>query len=327
MLLESTVTRLNIYSNIISKILVSILIIATFCSCQNIENSPYLSTSARQDINITDSLGRELIIPSSPEKIVSLAASNTEILFAINANANLVARDEYSDYPPETADIPSIGSLYPQINTEVIVNLEPDLVLAAGITNPEDIKALDKLGITVFTTSIASDIDDIYDDIKNIGTITGYSDNANALVKDMQTRVQDIKDNVMKQSTIPSVYYEIDASELSKPWTPGHGSFIDILITTAGGTNIGAISDEPYWQISLEQLIYEDPDIIVLGSSKYGGQTKSTVLNRPGWETLKAVKTGQIYEFDDDLVSRPGPRIVDGLETLANIITTFGSNK
>ena len=199
--------------------------------------------------------------------------------------------------------------------------------MAAGITNPEDITALDKLGITVFTTSIASDLDDIYGDIKNVGTITGYNDNANALVKDMQTRVQDIKDNVIKQSTIPSVYYEIDASEPSKPWTPGDGSFIDILITTAGGTNIGAISDEPYWQISLEQLIYEDPDIIVLGSSKYGGQTKSTVLNRPGWETLKAVKTGQIYEFDDDLVSRPGPRIVDGLETLANIITTSDSSK
>ena len=320
MLTITTASKSNSYSKLLSKILITTLILLIMCSCQNIESLPNLNISSREDITITDSLGRKITSIASPKKIVSLAASNTEILYAIDANTTLVGRDEYSNYPKEALKIQSIGSLYPQVNTEVIVNLQPDLILAAGITNPDDVTALEKLGLTVFTTSIASDLDDIYEDIINLGVITGYANNATNLVDTMKSRVQTVQDTVSTYSTKPSVYYEIDASEPSKPWTPGHGSFIDMLITTAGGTNIGAISDDPYWQISLEQLIYQDPDIIVLGSSKYGGQTKSAVLLRPGWETLKAVRTGQIYEFDDDLVSRPGPRIVDGLETLANII-------
>jgi len=321
MIVITTVPKSHSNSKIFSNILTVILILLTMCSCKNIESLPYLNISSREDITITDSLGREITTVSSPEKIVSLAASNTEILFAIKANTTLIGRDEYSDYPLEALKIQSIGSLYPQVNTEVIVNLQPDLILAAGITNPDDVTALEKLGLTVFTTSIASDLDDIYKDITNVGVITGYVSNANNLVDKMKSRVQTVQDNVSTYSITPSVYYEIDASEPSKPWTPGNGSFIDMLITTAGGTNIGSLSNDLYWQISLEQLIYQDPDIIVLGSNKYGGQTKSTVLERPGWETLKAVRTGQIYEFDDDLVSRPGPRIVIGLETLANIIS------
>ncbi|MDP6770793.1 MAG: helical backbone metal receptor [Anaerolineales bacterium] len=316
----TTSPKSNKYSKLLSKILITILISLIMCSCKNIESLPKLNTPSREDVAISDRLGREITSIASPNKIVSLAASNTEILYAINADTTLVGRDEYSDYPKEALKIQSIGSLYPQVNTEVIVNLQPDLVLAAGITNPDDVTALEKLGLTVFTTNIASDLDDIYEDIINVGIITGYSNNATNLVETMKSRVQTVQDNASTYSAAPSVYYEIDASEPSKPWTPGHGSLVDMLITTAGGTNIGAISDDPYWQISLEQLIYQDPDIIVLGSSKYGGQTKSTVLARSGWETLKAVRTGQIYEFDDDLVSRPGPRIVDGLETLANII-------
>ena len=320
MSVKTIVPKAYIESRKFIGILAAILPLLTMSSCQSIEGFPYLDTTSSENITITDSLGREITVRSSPKKIVSLAASNTEIVFAIDANTNLVGRDEYSNYPPEALNIESIGSLYPQLNTEVIVDLEPDLVLAAGITNPEDVTALEKLGLTVFTTSVASDLDDIYKDIINIGTIIGYSNNANNLVTEMKSRVQTVEETVSEYSKTPSVFYEIDASEPSKPWTPGSDSFIDMLITTAGGSNIGSISNDPYWQISLEQLIDQDPDVIVLGSSKYGGQTNATVVERPGWETLKAVRTGQIYEFDDDLVSRPGPRIVDGLEILATII-------
>ena len=320
MLFTTIVPKSYIKSSKFISILSTILTLLTMSSCQNIEGFLHLNTTSPKEVTLTDSLGREIITIASPKKIVSLAASNTEILFAIDANTNLVGRDEYSDYPPDALLIESIGSLYPKVNTEVIVNLEPDLVLAAGITSPEDVTALENLGLTVFTTSIASDLDDIYNDIINIGSITGYTDNATNLVEEMKSRVKMVQENASAYSKTPSVFYEIDASEPSKPWTPGAGSFIDMLITTAGGSNIGSISNDLYWQISLEQLIDQDPDIIVLGSSKYGGQTKYTVVERPGWETLKAVKTGQIYEFDDDLVSRPGPRIVDGLEILATII-------
>jgi iron complex transport system substrate-binding protein len=111
----------------------------------------------------------------------------------------------------------------------------------------------------------------------------------------------------------------VDATEPEKPWTAGNGTFIDELITMAGGQNAGAVSDD-YFQISLEELVTQDPDIIVLGTFTFGGQTPELVAQRPSWDQLKAVKNDAVYTFDDNLVSRPGPRIVDGLETLAKLI-------
>ncbi|HCU98652.1 MAG TPA: cobalamin-binding protein [Chloroflexi bacterium] len=302
---------------VLKTVIITVLMLIII-GCQNIDNTSNSNNNVQKTVTLSDSLGREITTNIPAKQIISLAASNTEIIFAIGADENLIGRDEYSDYPPEALNVESIGSLYPQVNSEIIVNLEPDLILAAGITNPEDVKTLENLGFIVYTSSNASNLDDIYNDISNIGILTGNIENAIALIENMKSRVKAIETQVDRQSV--SIFYEIDATEPSKPWTPGSGSFIDTIITSAGGQNIGANSDDPYWQISLEQLIDLDPDIIILGSSKYGGQNISTVTNRSGWESLSAVKTKQIYEFDDDLVSRPGPRVIEGLETISNII-------
>jgi iron complex transport system substrate-binding protein len=118
----------------------------------------------------------------------------------------------------------------------------------------------------------------------------------------------------------PKVFYEVDATEPASPWTAGPDTFIDEMITLAGGQNVGAVLPDQYAQISLEQLVAEDPDVIVLGSATYGGQTPELVAQRPGWQDIQAVANGTVYTFDDNLVSRPGPRVVDGLETLARLI-------
>ena len=271
-------------------------------------------------ITVTDSLGREVTLAAPPLKIVSLAPSNTEILFALGAGDLLIGRDEFSDYPAEALDVPSIGSLYPSVNAEAVVALEPDLVLAAGITNPDDVQKLADLGLTVFSTRIAGTIDDIYADITDVGKLTGHNDEAAALVADMQARVAAVQTATANVTERPSVFYELDATDPSSPYTTGPGTFNDQLITLAGGENVGNLSTDQYFQISLEQLVAADPQVIVLGSFTYGGQTPEIVAARDGWADISAVKNGKVFTFDDNLISRPGPRIVDGLEELAKLI-------
>jgi iron complex transport system substrate-binding protein len=271
-------------------------------------------------ITLTDDLGRPVTLTAPALHVVSLAPSNTEILFALGAGATLVGRDDYSDYPAEAAQVPSIGNLYPHVNAEAIVALHPDLVLAAGVTSPEDVAALAKLGLTVYATGSAVSLDDIYRDIQGLGTLVGKADAAKVLVDAMRARAEAVKTKAAAASTHPVVFYELDATDPAKPWTAGPGSFVDQLITLAGGTNAGNIAKDQYAQLSLEQLVSQNPDLIVLGSANFGGQTPELVAARPGWQDIKAVKNHAVYTFDDNLVSRPGPRVVDGLEKLAALI-------
>jgi iron complex transport system substrate-binding protein len=279
------------------------------------------TVSSGVTITLTDSLGREVVLNAVPQRIVSLAPSNTEILFAIGAGGQLVGRDDFSDYPPEAQSVPSIGSLYPQVNAEAIVALQPDLVLAAGITNPDDVTALANLGLTVFSTRTATTLEAIYADIQDVGLLTGRAAQAGALVADLEARVAAIQAETSAVTERPRVFYEIDASEdASTPWTAGPGSLHEQLIDIAGGVNVGSVGSEDYFQISLEELVAQDPEIIVLGSWTFGGQTPELVAARAGWNDISAVKNGRMYIFDDNLVSRPGPRVVDGLEELARLI-------
>ena len=272
------------------------------------------------EVTLTDGLGREVTIVGAPQRIVSLAPSTAEILYAVGAGDRLVGRDEFSDYPPEILDVESIGSLFPNVNAEVVVALQPDLVLAAGITNPDDVNALAEIGLTVFATRFTTGLEDIYADILDVGTLTGQTEQAEAVVADMRTRVDAVITQTQAAGEQPIVFYEIDATEPAKPWTTGPGTFIDSLITMAGGRNVSAGAAEQYFQISLEELVAQDPQIIVLGSFTFGGQTPETVAARDGWQDIDAVQNGTVYTFDDNLVSRPGPRVVDGLEALALLI-------
>lgn len=278
------------------------------------------ATPTSSSITLTDSLSRSVTLAGPARHVVSLAPSNTEILYALGAGSVLAGRDDFSDYPPQATQVPSIGSEYPHVNAEAIVALHPDLVLAAGVTSPDDVAALAKLGLTVYATSNAGSLDDIYKDIQAVGTLVGATDKANELVKSMQARVEAVKTKAATVSLHPIVFYELDATDPAKPWTAGPGSFVDQLITLAGGTNAGNIATDKYAQLSLEQLVSQNPDIIVLGSATFGGQTPALVAARPGWQNIKAVKNHAVYTFDDNLVSRPGPRVVDGLEKLAALI-------
>jgi iron complex transport system substrate-binding protein len=271
-------------------------------------------------ITLTDGRGVEVSLDAPAERIVSLAPSNTELLFAIGAGGQVVGRDSFSDYPEDALSITDIGGGFGEIDTETLLTLEPDLVLSADIIAPEQNEALEDLGLTVFVLPNPLELIDLYENVTVVGTLTGHLEEAAALVIDLESRVAEVVATVAGAGTTPLVFYQLDSTDPNAPWTSGPGTFIDTLITMAGGTNLGASLSDAWAQISAEEVIAQDPDIILMGDAVWSGLTSEDVAARPGWETITAVQTGQVYAFDDNLVSRPGPRLVDGLEQLARLL-------
>ena len=267
----------------------------------------------------TDGLSRTVKIQGTPRRIVSLAPSNTEILFAVGAGKQVVGRDSFSDYPPEVKSVKDIGGSLGKYDTEAIVALHPDLVLAGEINTPELVASLEKLGLTVYFLPNPTTLEGMFNNLETVAQLTGHGSDAVALVDSLQKRVAAVDATILPLNSHPSVYYELDATDPTKPYTAGPGTFVDLLIFRAGGANIGKRLAGPWAQISLEQILVDNPAIIILGDSAYGVSPDS-LKQRVGWDGLAAVKNAQVYPFDDNLVSRPGPRLVDGLEALAKLL-------
>ena len=270
-------------------------------------------------IVITDGLDREVTLTAPAQRVVSLAPSNAEILFAVGAGSQVVGRDEFTNYPESAVALPSVGGSMGDYNFEQIVNLKPDLVLAAEINTPEQVKALEDLGVTVYYLSNPTDIEGMYANLVIVGKLTGNEPEATVLVDSLKQRVAAVEDKVAGTTARPKVFYELDGSEAAKPWTAGAGTFIDMLITMAGGENVAASLEGAWGQFSQEALLVANPDFILLGDAAYG-TTAEQVAARAGWKTIQAVQAGQVLPFNDDTVSRPGPRLVDALEELVRIL-------
>jgi iron complex transport system substrate-binding protein len=267
----------------------------------------------------TDGLMRPIKLKGSPKRIVSLAPSNTEILFSVGAGKQVVGRDSFSDYPPEARSIKDIGGSMGKYNIEAIIALHPDLVLAGEINTPELVNSLEHLGLVVYYLPNPITLEEMYTNLETVGQLTSHQSESIALVASLKKRVAAVDARIALENSRPSVYYELDATDPSKPFTAGPGTFIDLLITRAGGKNIGRDLLSPWAQISLEHLVVADPEIIILGDSAYG-VTADSLKRRPGWNGLAALRKGSVYSFDDNLVSRPGPRLVDGLEALVKLL-------
>ena len=277
-----------------------------------------MAEPAASGMTFTDGLGRTVTLSAPAQKVVSMAPSNTEILFAIGAGPQVVGRDEFSDYPAEVKALPSIGGSMGQYSYEQVAALKPDLVLASGINTPEQVKALEDLGLTVFYLGNPTTLEEMYANLELVAKLTGHESDAAALIDSLKARVKAVDDKLAGVADKPVVFYEIDASDPNKPYTTGPGTFIDLLITRAGGQNLPGLKD-PYPQASLEQIVLANPAVILLGDALYG-TTPELVAARAGWSEIAAVKNNRVQSFDDNLVSRPGPRLVDGLEALAQAI-------
>lgn len=275
-------------------------------------------TAVATPLTFTDGLGREIALNGLAQHVVSLAPSNTEILFAIGAGNQIVGRDELSDFPEEAKNVTDIGSTFDALNTEQIVSLKPDLVLAAEINTPEQVKQLEDLGLTVYYLKNPLTLEEMYGNLEIVAQLTGHEQEAATVIESLKARVAAVDEKIAPLSSRFSVFYELDATNPAKPYTAGKGTFITQLIDRAGGHNIAADLDG-YPQMSLEQVVAADPAFIILGDARYGVSSES-IAQRPGWENLTAVKNGHVLPFNDDLVSRPGPRLVDALEELAKLL-------
>jgi iron complex transport system substrate-binding protein len=272
-----------------------------------------------EKMTFTDDLGNTIELDGYPKSIVSISASTTEILFAIGAGDQVVGRDEYSVYPDAALNVPSVGAMWEELPTEAILALEPDLVVAAQIISEDQVQTLRDLGLNVYWQANPTSYEGLWENLRAIALMTGHEAEAESLIADLDARLTTVQDKVATVSSRPSTFYELDATDPSNPWTTGSGTFIDYIISQAGGTNAASALQGDYAQLSSEQLISVNPDIILLADALYG-VTAESVAQRPGWDAIAAVQNNAIYPIDPNMMSVPGPRLVNALEETAKIL-------
>lgn len=278
-----------------------------------------VSTAAAFPVTIQRSDGKALTITKPPARVVSLSPGATEIMYAIGAEASLVAVDKQADYPDAAKNFAQKVDAF-EPNVESITGMTPDLVIVATDSNGI-VGKLDGLNIPVLYEDIDTSIktvDDVLGQIRILGQVTGRADKAVELINGLAARVQTIKD-ALNGTTIannPSVYHELDSTY----YTASSSSFIGDLYRILRVQNIaGDGRGAPYPQLTQETIIAANPQVIILADEEFGVSVDS-VKARPGWDAIDAVKNNQIYGVDPDIISRPGPRIVEALEELARDI-------
>lgn len=261
---------------------------------------------------LVDDEGTTVVLTSEPARIVSLTPATTEILFAIGAGPRVVATTDFDDYPPEAVPLPDVAT-FASVDIEKIVGLDADLVIAGGnnFNSPEAIAKLRSVGIPVIVV-YAPDVATVLADIELVGRAVGRAEEAADLAASMRL-VFDQVALATKDLARPTVFYEIDA--FAQIYTAADDSFLAEMIELAGGTPITTGSTTNF-EISLEALVAADPDLILLGDAAYG-VTVEQVGARPGWGGLLAVTSGAIRPVNDLIVTRPGPRLIEGLRELA----------
>jgi iron complex transport system substrate-binding protein len=265
-------------------------------------------------LTIEDDEGNEITLDSEPERVVSLTPATTELLFALGDGDKLVGRTDADDYPAEAADVPVVAS-YTGVVVEKVVDADPDLVIAGGnnFTSAADVQRLRDLGMPVLLV-YAPDLAGVLADIELVGTAVGSADAAEDIAASIQDRVDEVTAATAGAERL-SVFYEIGYGP--DIYAPAPGFFVTDMIDIAGGEAI-TTSDPSVFSISLEKLVTADPDVIVLGDAAYTPPVcPDAVAKRDGWKGITAVKNGDVRPVNDVIVTRPGPRIGEGLAALA----------
>lgn len=271
-------------------------------------------TAVAFPLTLTDDEGTEVAIPARPERIVSLTPATTEILYALGAGPRVVGKvEDVANHPPEAADVPVVAT-FAGVDVEQIVALEADLVVSggSGLSQGPAVEQLRNAGIpvvVVYPTTVAGAIEGI----QLMGLASGEAEAATDLADSMTAQLEAIA-AVTATVERPRTFYEIDYGQAI--FTPPADSIYGEMIRLAGGE---PISGDPSYSISLEALVDGDPEVILLGDAAYG-VTPDQVAARPGWAGLTAVREGRIHAVDDILVTRPGPRLVQGLFELVRAI-------
>ena len=285
-------------------------------SAQASPAAPAASAAAAFPVTLTDDDGTSITLPAEPQKIVSLTPAETEILFALGAGDRVVGKvEDIANYPPEAEDVPVMGR-FDGVDVEQIVAANADLVLAGGSggTPPDAIEQLRSLGIPVLVV-YAESVDEALGDIELTAAAVGQPAEGAALVAEMRRQFDDVaaatvdveKPRVfIETGNQPAIYGIADNSVYAEMVELAGGE----AVTTGSATN---------WEMPVERLVAEDPQIILLADSNYG-VTAEEVTGRAGWDGITAVKEGAIHPIDDIVTTRPGPRLTDGLLELLSKI-------
>lgn len=269
-------------------------------------------------LTVKDATGETLTFKEAPKKIISISPAETESLFALGLDEQVVGVSDYDDYPEAVTTKPKMGGLY-NPNEEAIIAAQPDLVVTGISMSAEAAQHLRDLGITIFKTDPKT-VDDVITNIELFGQITDHQAEATTVTDKMKQERAEVTDAVKSLSPEQKKKVYI---EFSLGWTVGRGEFMDELITLAGGVNVAA-DTEGWNEISEEKIINDNPDVILFSKDVIDDKTKQTldqiIKERSGWDQITAVKNDAIYGLDGNLVSRPGPRVTESLKEIASAI-------
>lgn len=291
------------------------VLLLTLASCGGalpVTSSPSV-TASPFPATLIDFQNRSVTVPVRPERMVSIGPSITAFLFALGAGPRVVGVDDFSDEPAEAATREHVGGI--KVNFEKVVALKPDLVLSVKFSDGtiEKLQAA-SLNVLVVDPQTVSDV-------AKTATLLGRAVGADgeALGRSIQQRVDAVKAKTASAPARPRVYHEIDASDPAKIFTVGPGSYINDLIELAGGANVAARAPSAYPQLSAEEILRSDPEIIVLAADAYSSKP-GDVVSRQGWSIIAAVKSNRIFTIDPNLINRPGPRVGEAAEAYAKLV-------
>jgi iron complex transport system substrate-binding protein len=293
-------------------ILLVVAIMGVGCR-RNIKNQvPIKAVKPGYPLQITDSYQRRVTLKREPKRVISVAPNITEIIYALGKDRVLVGRSSYCDYPAAVRRVTAIGSLTDP-NIEKILQLQPDLVIASTHFKKEVVAKLESLGVKVIVLYGAESFDGVYQTIRQVGIALNARQASGRVINAMRRKVGWVTTQVkgLKQ---PQVYYVVGFGKTGD-YTAGADTFIGNMLEMAGGNNVAA--DTRGWQYSLEKLVAKNPEIVIC--SRYFN-TKKALEHSTGYRDLPAVKAGRLFEIDDNLLDRQGPRLADGLVALARLL-------
>ncbi|MDC7770593.1 ABC transporter substrate-binding protein [Priestia megaterium] len=311
-------------------IIALLVIVLAACGAGNQSNS---DKKTKQDteqtlqavfpVKVKDARDKEITLKKQPKKIVSLMPSNTEIVYALGLEKELVGVTSNDDYPKSVKKKAQVGDM--NVNAEKVIALNPDLVLAhassMGVSD-EVFKQIESAGIPVFVVKDSTTFDTVYDSITQIGKLTGKTKEANQTIKDMKEKVASIEKKAKTISKEDRKKVWIEVSGAPEIYTTGKGTFMNEMLTMIGADNVAA-SEKGWVKFSEEQVVKLNPDVII---ATYDAD-KNEIMKRPAWSSMTAVKEGNIEKVDQNKINRLGPRIVDGLEDLAKAVYPEVYNK
>jgi iron complex transport system substrate-binding protein len=300
-------------------VLLAIVALVVGCAAPAASATPTPAPAARPaaavaafPMTVADDAGRQVTIAKLPTRIVSIAPSNTEVLYALGVGEKVVAVDQFSNFPTEAKAKATLGS-YIKPNLEALVATNPDLVVATSVHAKTVIPELEARNITVVAVDPKT-VDELYDRIKLVGKITGQEAQAERIVGEMRERMSSTAAKV-KDAPKRRVFVELSP----QLHTAGPGTFVHDLIERSAGQNVAADAGQQWPQLSQEVLVQKDPEVVLLADDA-AGETPARVKARPAWDKVAAVRADRVVVIDPDITNRPGPRLADGLEAVARAL-------